>query len=69
MINQVFTVCNIEELDDQTMQRLHSLGIHNNSNMTVIRFFPLHGPVIVEVDHQQIGIRYKVFKLLAGEDI
>lgn len=66
VINHVFTVCNIEKLDGQTRQRLHSLGIHDNSNMTVIRFFPMHGPVIIEVDGQQIGVRYKVFKLLTG---
>ena len=66
IINQRFSVCNIEQLDTPTKQRLHSLGIHDGSNLTVIRCFPMHGPVIIEVDHQQIGVRYKVFRILVG---
>ncbi|WP_225422969.1 FeoA family protein [Companilactobacillus jidongensis] len=66
VMNKSFDLCNIEQLDTQTAQRLHSLGIHDGSLMSVVRFFPMHGPVIVEIEQQQIGIRYKVFKLLCG---
>lgn len=61
-----FDISNIDLLDSQTEQRLHSLGIHNGSKLSVVRFFPFHGPVIVSVDHQRIGIRYEVFKLITG---
>lgn len=66
VMNKSYELCNLEQLDSQTAQRLHSLGIHNGSEMSVVRFFPMHGPVIVEIEQQQIGIRYKVFKLLCG---
>ncbi|MFC6322349.1 FeoA family protein [Companilactobacillus baiquanensis] len=65
-INKSYYVKDLDYLDDQTKQRLHSLGIHVGSQMTIMRFLPFHGPVIVEIDHQKIGLRYAVFKLLMG---
>lgn len=65
-ITKTYQVKDLDYLDSQTEQRLHSLGIHVGSQMTIVRFLPFHGPVIVEIDHQRIGLRYKVFKLLMG---
>lgn len=65
-ITKTYQVKDLDYLDSQTEQRLHSLGIHVVSQMTIVRFLPFHGPVIVEIDHQRIGLRYKVFKLLMG---
>ena len=46
-------------LDNQTVQRLHS-------PLAVVRYYPFHGPVIVQIDQQRIGIRYTVFQTLIG---
>lgn len=53
-------------LDNQTVQRLHSLGLQFGSPLAVVRYYPFHGPVIVQIDQQRIGIRYTVFQTLIG---
>jgi len=53
-------------LDEQTVQRLHSLGLTVGSTLVPVRFYPFHGPVIINVNQQQIGIRYAVFQTLIG---
>ena len=53
-------------LDNQTVQRLHSLGLHVGSPLAVVRYYPFHGPVIVQIDQHRIGIRYTVFQTLIG---
>ena len=53
-------------LDTQTTQQLHSLGLHVGSPLAVVRHYPFHGPVIVQIDQQRIGIRYAVFQTLIG---
>lgn len=62
----VVTVHQMTKLDTQTAQRLHSLGIQPGSQLTVVRKYPFHGPVIITVDQQKIGIRYAVFQALLG---
>lgn len=53
-------------LDEQTVQRLHSLGLHVGSQLVPVRYYPFHGPVIIQIDQQCIGIRYTVFQTLIG---
>ncbi|WP_420806515.1 FeoA family protein [Secundilactobacillus odoratitofui] len=61
-----FTIHQFNGLDDSTTQRLHSLGLQTGSVLTTVRFYPFHGPVIIQVDQQRIGIRYQVFRQLIG---
>lgn len=61
-----YRISQFQGLDPATTQRLHSLGLQIGSRVQPIRFYPFHGPVIVSVDHQQIGIRYSVFQTLIG---
>jgi len=57
------------KLNQATVTRLNNLGIHSGSKIKVVRFYPFHGPVIIENNHQRIGIRYSVFKILtSGEE-
>ncbi|WP_203648798.1 FeoA family protein [Secundilactobacillus yichangensis] len=63
---QHFLIKQFNGLDDATVQRLHSLGLQVGSDVMAVRFYPFHGPVIIQVDHQKIGIRYRVFKKLTG---
>ncbi|KRK26371.1 hypothetical protein FD24_GL002104 [Lactiplantibacillus pentosus DSM 20314] len=53
-------------MDEQTVQRLHSLGLHVGSQLVPVRYYPFHGPVIIQIDQQRIGIRYTVFQTLIG---
>lgn len=62
----IVTVQQMRQLDGQTAHRLQNLGIHPGSQLTVLREYPFHGPVIVEFDQQKIGIRYVVFQSLLG---
>jgi Fe2+ transport system protein FeoA len=64
-----FMIKQFNGLDDATTQRLHSLGLQVGSDVTAVRFYPFHGPVIIQVDQQKIGIRYRVFKQLTGGDV
>lgn len=61
-----FMIKQFNGLDAATTQRLHSLGLQVGSDLQAVRFYPFHGPVIIQVDHQRIGIRYQVFKQLTG---
>ncbi|GAX01711.1 FeoA family protein [Secundilactobacillus silagei] len=69
MIMNHFMIKKFNGLDDATTQRLHSLGLQVGSDVTAVRFYPFHGPVIIQVDHQKIGIRYRVFQQLTGGDV
>lgn len=64
--SHVWQTCNFQELSKATASRLRCLGLHQGKTFTEIRRYPFHGPVIIECDHQRIGIRYKVFDLLTG---
>jgi len=64
----IVTVEQMATLDGQTAHRLHTLGIHPGSQLTVLRQYPFHGPVIVEFDQHKVGIRYVVFEDLLGGD-
>lgn len=61
-----FVIQQFTGLDDSTVQRLHSLGLQTGSPFWAVRFYPFHGPVIIQADDQRIGIRYTVFHTLIG---
>ncbi len=61
-----YTITGFQGIDQATCQRLHSLGLQLGSVVRLVRQYPFHGPVIIEADNQQIGIRYAVFKQLTG---
>lgn len=62
----VWQIHNFQALNKATAARLRCLGLHTGKKFSEIRRYPFHGPVIIECDHQRIGIRYKVFDLLTG---
>lgn len=62
----VYQVCCLEGIDETTVQRLQNLGLQLGSRLTPVRFYPFHGPVIIEIEHQRIGVRYDVFLTLTG---
>lgn len=62
-----YTLHALTKLNEGTVMRLHCLGLHKGSTIKVIRFYPFHGPVIIENNRQRIGIRYKVFETLIGK--
>ncbi|WP_225356629.1 FeoA family protein [Secundilactobacillus pentosiphilus] len=68
MIMKHFMIKQFNGLDYATTQRLHSLGLQVGSEILAVRFYPFHGPVIIQADHQRIGIRYQVFQQLTGGD-
>lgn len=65
MVHQL-TIHSFQQLDPLTVRRLERLGIRPGSQLTVIRQYPFHGPVILQVDQQQIALRYPVFQALIG---
>ncbi|MBD5806746.1 FeoA family protein [Limosilactobacillus walteri] len=53
-------------LNVSTATRLHDMGLCEGCPIKVIQRYPFHGPVIIENDHQRIGLRYQVFASLTG---
>lgn len=54
-----------EGVNKATATRLHNLGLCAGCPIKVVQRYPFHGPVIIEADHQRIGLRYQVFVRLA----
>lgn len=52
-------------INKPTAIRLHDLGLCEGCPIKVIQRYPFHGPVIIEANHQRIGLRYQVFACLA----
>ncbi|WP_390894170.1 FeoA family protein [Levilactobacillus namurensis] len=61
-----FEVRSLSGLDDLMVRRLHRLGIRSGSRLTVVRQYPFHGPIIIQVDQQRIALRYAIFQALIG---
>ncbi|STX18569.1 FeoA family protein [Levilactobacillus brevis] len=57
----------LDRLDYATAHRLHNLGIHPGSHLTILYRYPFHGPVVIAFDQQKVGIRYSVFRSLMEE--
>lgn len=62
-----YTIHSLTKLNQDTVVRLHELGLQDGSVIKVIRKYPFHGPVIIENNRQRIGIRFNVFKTITGE--
>lgn len=58
----------LDGLDALTVQRLNRLGIRPGSDLTVIRRYPFHGPVIIQIDQQRLALRDPIFQTLIGGD-
>lgn len=54
-------------INQPTVTRLHNLGLCEGCPIKVVQRYPFHGPVIIESNHQRIGLRYHVFACLAGD--
>ena len=52
-------------INQPTVTRLHNLGLCEGCPIKVVQRYPFHGPVIIESNHQRIGLRYHVFVCLA----
>ena len=61
-----FEVQSLAGFDDLMVRRLHRLGIRSGSRLTVVRQYPFHGPVVIQVDQQRVALRYPVFQTLIG---
>ncbi|WP_283587444.1 FeoA family protein [Limosilactobacillus viscerum] len=66
MINQQYTLNSFNCLNKPTASRLHNMGLCEGCPIKVIQRYPFHGPVIIENNHQRIGIRYRDFAALTG---
>lgn len=66
MINQQYTLNSFNCLNKPTANRLHNMGLCEGCPIKVIQRYPFHGPVIIENNHQRIGIRYRDFAALTG---
>ncbi|HAT54464.1 MAG TPA: iron transporter FeoA [Lactobacillus sp.] len=64
--NEQLTVQCMNHLEKRTFMQLHRLGIEPGSVITIVRRYPFHGPVIIEFDHQQLGVRDNVLQTLIG---
>lgn len=61
-----FTVRAMDQIDDLTTRQLHHLGIQTGSVIHVVRFYPFHGPVVIQVDQQRLALRYGIYRQLVG---
>lgn len=64
MDQQKYILHSFDCLNTPTATRLHNMGLCEGCPIKVIQRYPFHGPVIIENDHQRIGLRYKVFSQL-----
>ncbi|KRM58135.1 hypothetical protein C5L31_000962 [Secundilactobacillus malefermentans] len=65
-LQAIFTIKHMNQLDTQTARQLHNLGVEEGSMVIVLRKYPFHGPVVIEFDHQKIGLRNAVYQTLLG---
>ena len=68
MINHQYILNSFSCLNKPTACRLHNMGLCEGCAIKVIRRYPFHGPVIIENNHQRIGIRYHDFAALTGAE-
>ncbi|MGM9908076.1 FeoA family protein [Limosilactobacillus sp.] len=68
MINQ-YTLHSFDCLNQATASRLHNMGLCEGCPIKVIQRYPFHGPIIIENNHQRIGIRYRDFAALTGANL
>ncbi|CAJ1230062.1 FeoA family protein [Levilactobacillus zymae] len=61
-----FTVRTMDQIDELTTRQLHNLGIQTGSLINVVRFYPFHGPVVIQVDQQRLALRYRIYRQLVG---
>ncbi|MDO4855986.1 MAG: FeoA family protein [Limosilactobacillus gorillae] len=61
-----YTLSHFDRLNEATQERLHNLGLYEGITVALIQRYPFHGPVIIENEHQRIGLRYRVFTQLTG---
>lgn len=64
MINHQYVLQSFSCLSRPTTSRLHNMGLCEGCSIKVIQRYPFHGPVIIENNHQRIGIRYRDFAAL-----
>ncbi|MBF0601243.1 FeoA family protein [Limosilactobacillus oris] len=64
MINHQYVLQSFSCLNRPTASRLHNMGLCEGCPIKVIQRYPFHGPVIIENNHQRIGIRYRDFAAL-----
>ncbi|WP_288635925.1 FeoA family protein [uncultured Limosilactobacillus sp.] len=64
MINHQYVLQSFSCLGRPTASRLHNMGLCEGCSIKVIQRYPFHGPVIIENNHQRIGIRYRDFAAL-----
>nr|SFZ88882.1 hypothetical protein LREN565_1995 [Loigolactobacillus rennini] len=67
--SETFHVNNLQTLDVKTQHRLKDLGLTRGKKVTIIRRYPLHGPVIISFDHQKIGLRWDLIQSLKRERV
>ncbi|WP_076461667.1 FeoA family protein [Limosilactobacillus caccae] len=67
MVQQNYILQSFNCINGPTAARLHDMGLCEGCPIKVIQRYPFHGPVIIENDHQRIGLRYQVFAQLTGE--
>lgn len=61
MDQQTYILQSFDCLNSPTASRLHNMGLCEGCPIKVIQRYPFHGPVIIESNHQRIGLRYHVF--------
>lgn len=68
MIDRLYKLKSFACLNKPTACRLHNMGLCEGCPIKVIRYYPFHGPVIIENNRQRIGIRYRDFAALTGAE-
>ena len=68
MINHQYILQSFNCLSRPTASRLHNMGLCEGCPIKVIQRYPFHGPIIIENNHQRIGIRYRDFAALTEVD-
>ncbi len=64
-----YTLHSFDCLNQATASRLHNMGLCEGCPIKVIQRYPFHGPIIIENNHQRIGIRYRDFAALTGANL
>lgn len=64
MVQQNYVLHSFAHVNASTAARLHDMGLCEGCPIKVVQRYPFHGPVIIESDHQRIGLRYQVFASL-----
>ena len=69
MINHHYTLHSFDCLNKPTASRLHNMGLGEGCPIKVVQRYPFRGPVIIENNHQRIGIRYRDFAALTEAEV